>query len=270
MSTEHQRVNVVVGAGSGMGAAVARRLHGGRPLLLADRDLAAATVVADELGRGTRAVACDITDQADCDALAAMVPALGALVVTAGLSPTMATGERIFDVNLVGPARLLAALDVAVGDGTAAVLFSSIASYGPITTPELAAVLDDPLAPDLPGRLLAAGMDPADPGSAYGMSKVGVRRLVQRTAPSWSPRGARILSISPGIIDTPMGAQELAQQPVMGTMIDLVGRQGRAEEVAAVAAFLVSPAASFMTGSDVLVDGGFVALMAAAAAKAAS
>jgi NAD(P)-dependent dehydrogenase (short-subunit alcohol dehydrogenase family) len=85
--------------------------------------------------------------------------------------------------------------------------------------------------------------------------------LARKTAPAWSKRGARIISLSPGIIDTPMGRQELSQQPMMQGMIDAVGRMGTAEEVAAVAAFLVSPAASFVTGTDVLVDGGSVAIV---------
>jgi NAD(P)-dependent dehydrogenase (short-subunit alcohol dehydrogenase family) len=92
-----------------MGAAVAARLHGDRRLLLADRDLGAARRVADSLGAGVEAVACDVTDPVACDALAAQVPRLGALVVTAGLSPTMAAGEWIFAVNLVDGGVIAAA-----------------------------------------------------------------------------------------------------------------------------------------------------------------
>jgi NAD(P)-dependent dehydrogenase (short-subunit alcohol dehydrogenase family) len=253
------RVDVVVGAGSGMGAAAAAALRSGRNLVLADRDHAALERVGATFGERVECIVCDVTEPADVARLAARIPLLGSLVVTAGLSPTMADGERIFGVNLVGMARLLDALDASVTNGSAAVCFASIAGHGIAPPDEVVAVLDDPLAPAFLERLRDAGIDPTDPNAAYGLSKLGVIRLVRRLAAGWGRRGARVLSLSPGIIDTPMGRQELEQQPMMGPMIDLVGRMGRPDELAAVAAFLVSDGASFMNGCDVLVDGGFMA-----------
>jgi NAD(P)-dependent dehydrogenase (short-subunit alcohol dehydrogenase family) len=251
---------VVVGAGSGMGAAVARRLHGPQPMIVADVDAAAAARMAAELGGDVVAVQCDVTDPASCDALASKLDGLAVLVVTAGLSPTMADGPRILDVNLCGTVRLLQAVDATVGEGTVAVLFASSAAHGYTLPPELLSALDEPLAPDLVGRLQMAGLDPTVPEFAYPLSKHGVVRLVRRTAASWWGRGARIMSLSPGIIETPMGTREFERQPAMADMIEKVGRMGTADEVAAVVAFLVSGEASFMTGSDVLVDGGVVAM----------
>jgi NAD(P)-dependent dehydrogenase (short-subunit alcohol dehydrogenase family) len=251
---------VVVGAGSGMGAAVARRLQGPHPMIVADIDEAAAARTAAQLEGDVAVVRCDVTDQASCDALASRVASLAALVVTAGLSPTMADGAKILDANLCGTARLLQAVDAAVGEGTVAVLFASSAAHGYTLPPEVLAALDDPLAPDLVGRLQAAGFDPTVPELAYPLSKHGVVRLAQRSAESWWVRGARIMSLSPGIIETPMGDREFERQPVMADMVKKVGRMGTADEVAAVTAFLVSADASFMTGSDVLVDGGVVAM----------
>jgi NAD(P)-dependent dehydrogenase (short-subunit alcohol dehydrogenase family) len=251
---------VVVGAGSGMGAAVARRLHGPQPMIVADVDAAAAARMAAELGGDVVAVQCDVTDPASCDALASKLDGLAVLVVTAGLSPTMADGPRILDVNLCGTVRLLQAVDATVGEGTVAVLFASSAAHGYTLPPELLSALDEPLAPDLVGRLQMAGLDPTVPEFAYPLSKHGVVRLVRRTAASWWGRCARIMSLSPGIIETPMGTREFERQPAMADMIEKVGRMGTADEVAAVVAFLVSDDASFMTGSDVLVDGGVVAM----------
>ena len=176
--------------------------------------------------------------------------------MTAGLSPTMADAARIMEVNLVGVARLLAAFDARVGEGTAAAVFASMAAHIGFELPaEVLAVLDDPLAPDLAGRLQAVGFELSDPGLAYMLSKLGVVRLARRTAGEWWKRGARIVSVSPGIIHTPMGDQELEQQPMMAGTIATVGRMGTADEVAAVACFLVSDEASFVSGIDVLVDG---------------
>jgi len=243
-----------------MGAAVAAALGGDRPLVLADANISGAERVGSQLKRKAEWVKCDVTNPDDRDALAERVPALGSLVITAGLSPTMAPGERILEVNLIGMTQLLGRLDAAVGTGTAAVCFASIAGHGVEVSNEVAAILDDPLNPDLIDRLRAQGVDPSNAGTAYGLSKLGVIRLVRRLAQTWAPRGARILSLSPGIIDTPMGNQELQQQAGMQPMIDLVGRMGSAAELASVAAFLVSEGASFMNGCDVLVDGGFMAL----------
>jgi NAD(P)-dependent dehydrogenase (short-subunit alcohol dehydrogenase family) len=260
-------VDVVVGAASGMGAAVAEALvrAAQRPIVLADRDVPALRSVVEATSSGTatevRAVECDLTAPDTVADLAAGVPRLGSLIVTAGLSPTMADGERILAVNLVGMARLLDAFDPAVGEGSAVVCFASMAGHLVPPDANLDAALDEPLAPDLLDRLREAGVDPSEPGTAYGLSKRGVMRLVRRRSLAWGRRGGRINSISPGIIDTPMGRQELAQQPMMQPMIDAsaLGRAAAASEVASVAVFLCSTEASFVTGTDVLVDGGAMA-----------
>lgn len=251
-------VNVVIGAASGMGAAVARLLAPRGPLLLADRETDALAATARGLDGDVSTASCDITSQADVETLRDAAGRVGALVVTAGLSPTMAPGRLIHEVNLRGLERVVRAFESAVGAGSAAVCFSSIAGHIAPRNAALDPILDDPLSDGYFDGLRKQGFDPEIPGLAYALSKRGVLRLVRRHARAWGARGARLLSLSPGIIDTPMGRLENENQPMMAQMVETsaVGRMGRPEEVAQVAAFLVSDAASFMTGVDVLVDGG--------------
>jgi NAD(P)-dependent dehydrogenase (short-subunit alcohol dehydrogenase family) len=250
---------VVVGAASGMGAAVAERFAAeGYRVVLADRDASRLEALAAALG--AKAVVCDLTDEESAQRLADTAGETTALVVTAGLSPTMGSFRQIMDVNLAGMARVLRAFEPRMRGGGAVVCFASIAAHmAGSPAAEVLAALDDPDAPDLPGRMLAAGAVD-DPGSAYSLSKLGVLRLARRTGAAWAGHRVRVYSLSPGIIDTPMGRQELEQQPYMAEMIKMtpIPRQGRADEIAAVVSFLCSDAASYMTACDLLVDGGFV------------
>jgi NAD(P)-dependent dehydrogenase (short-subunit alcohol dehydrogenase family) len=209
-----------------MGRASARRFaSSGDTVVIADLDASAVDELAAELRAGGSTViglAFDMTDAAAVAGLAETLREAGtlrAVAHTAGLSPTMANWERVLSVNLVGSVLLLDALD--------------------------------PL-----DRANRAGID--DSGAAYGWSKWALRRLVVDRAPSWGERGARIVSLSPGIVDTPMGRRELEQQPAMPTIVELtpLRRMGHADEIAATIEFLCSEAASFITGTDLLVDGG--------------
>jgi NAD(P)-dependent dehydrogenase (short-subunit alcohol dehydrogenase family) len=252
--------------------ACARRLARDGPVLLAEFDparLERALASLSREGLQVEGIACDVSAATDVDALADAVRRRGAaraIVHTAGLSPMMASAERIYDVNLAGTARVTEALLPLTARGGACVCIASMAGYRGAreSAPELDAVLDTPLEGELLTRLAAITpatrpeLDASDPTTAYGLSKWGVQRLVRRMAHAWAVRGARIASLSPGIIDTPMGQFENERQPVMKQIAEKtpLGRMGRAEEIAAVAHFLCSDDASYVTGVDWLVDGG--------------
>ena len=176
----------------------------------------------------------------------------------------MADWRAVLTVDLVGTARLCAALSPLATAGTAIVCFASIAPLlAPYEPDEAAeAALADPLAPDFVDRLRAAvGSSIEHSGLAYMWAKRGVHRLVQREAVPLGRRGARICSVTPGIIDTPMGRQEAAARSTNDLLVSHtpLGREGHPEEVAAAVAFLLADEASFINGIDFPVDGGVIA-----------
>jgi NAD(P)-dependent dehydrogenase (short-subunit alcohol dehydrogenase family) len=266
----HAGCTVVTGAGAGIGAATARALGlDGRRLLLCDVNAQALGDTVRSLeaeGIGSVALTGDLTAKAHREALGDAVERVGGLAVlahVAGISGTMADARRILAVNLVATAQLLERLLPLSGEGTAAVCVASQAGHlvGRGMSPEIRAVIDDPLAQDFLPRLeAAAGPVATAPAGAYALSKWGVQRLVVARAPVWGRRGARLVSLSPGIVDTGMGRDELAAHgDAMKAILEKtpVGqRMGRPEELAAVIAFLCSDAASFVSGVDWLVDGG--------------
>lgn len=267
-------VVVVTGTG-GMGMAIARRLGTGRHLVLAeyaaDSLAEAARVLADE-GHTVHEVAIDISDAQAVRDLAAQAAGLGPLLTiahTAGVSPVQASPARIVAVDVLGTARLLDAFEPHARAGTVMICIASMAgSMTPLpreTELVLATTPTDQLA-DLPL------LDPEtiDPRAAYGIAKRANQVRVEAASVAWGRRGARVVSISPGIISTPMGQQELAgpSGDMMRHMIETsgTGRVGTPEDIAAAVEFLASPAASFITGTDLLVDGGVVAALRYAAA----
>jgi NAD(P)-dependent dehydrogenase (short-subunit alcohol dehydrogenase family) len=251
-----------------MGLACARRLAKRGPVLLAEFDEARLESALDTLRREAievEGIRCDVSCESDVRALAEALHQrgpLGSVVHTAGLSPMMAPADRIYDVNLTGTARISEAFRPLAERGSACVCISSMAGHTGerASSPEVDTILDTPLEGDLLVRLEAAGsgLSPGDSGVAYQLSKWGVQRLVRREARAWGGRSARIVSLSPGIIDTPMGQFENERQPIMKEIAENtpLARMGTADEIAAVAAFLCSQDAAYVTGVDWLVDGG--------------
>jgi NAD(P)-dependent dehydrogenase (short-subunit alcohol dehydrogenase family) len=258
-------VAIVTGAAGGMGSPSATRLAAqGWPLILCDiseERLEAIAATLRKPGQSIEILPGDIADSAFPAALLAMVGdrLIGALIHTAGLSPTMGDAAQILAVNYDATSRLVEAVRPRMLEGACAVLIASSSGYSAIS-PEIDAALD--AIP--PGGSAASLLKIAsNPGHAYSLSKRGVQRMVERRAMAFGERKARIMSISPGLIDTPMGRAEAKVHPIMAEMRSKtpLGRYGTGDEIASVAVFLCSPDASFVTGSDIKVDGGVLAMM---------
>jgi NAD(P)-dependent dehydrogenase (short-subunit alcohol dehydrogenase family) len=256
-------VVVVTGIG-GMGVVAARRLGNGRNLVIADFDGAklaaeAAALTAD--GFAVTPVEVDVSDRVSVKHLVDTVASLGTLRVlvhTAGLSPTMASGERVLQVDLLGTEYVLEAFTDLVAEGTVAVCIASMAGYISNLTSEQQAALIAADADDLLG--LVGPVDGLDFGATYSIAKRVNHLRVERYAGIWGPKGGRVVSISPGIISTPMSHKEIAEGSgeQMQGMLDMspVPRMGTAEDIGAAVQWLCGPEASFVTGCDLRVDGG--------------
>jgi NAD(P)-dependent dehydrogenase (short-subunit alcohol dehydrogenase family) len=259
-------IAVVTGAAGGMGAPSARQLFaaGFRRLLLCD-------VVADRLesvaaplraaGAEVAILAGDISAADYPDRLAAALgdQPIAAVIHTAGISPTMGDGPRILEVNLDATVRLVEVIRPRMAEGAAAVLFASMASHMPLGA-EIDAAAAAPLTPE---TLAALRKFSATAQAAYPISKRAVRALAAREATAFGARKARIVSLSPGLIDTGMGRAEFAAAAQTQVMLEKtpLQRLGDPEELASAAVFLCTPAASYITGCDLKVDGGTTAAL---------
>jgi NAD(P)-dependent dehydrogenase (short-subunit alcohol dehydrogenase family) len=259
-------VAIITGGAGGIGSACARKLvrEGWDDLLLCDVHAGRLAEVAGELrGLGAKVdvLAGDLAEPAWCDELLAALRGrpVSALIHTAGLSPTMADPARILAVNLEATVRLVDAVCEHMAEGSAAVLYASNSAYFPMP-PDAAAAFKASLPPGGAADLLHLA-----PTSeiAYPLSKLAVRELVRREAKRFGARGARLISVSPGAIDTAMTKAEVPNSEPAQRMIrdSAVGRIGRPEELAAVSVFLCSREASLCAGTDWLVDGGQTAAM---------
>jgi NAD(P)-dependent dehydrogenase (short-subunit alcohol dehydrogenase family) len=256
---------VITGAAGGMGSAVASQLCAeGWSLLLCDLDQLRLEETARPLrdkGAQIEILAGDIADHTFPSQLTGALGnrEIAALIHTAGLSPTMGDAARIFAVNYDATVRLVDVVLPRMAEGGCAVLISSSSAYL-LSSPEIDAALNALKSGEDSSALLKFATKPE---MAYPISKRAVIRLVAREASAFGRRKARIASISPGLIDTKMSRAEQAASSQMNAMLERtpLGRLGHADEIASVAVFLCSPAASYVSGCDIKVDGGMLAAL---------
>jgi NAD(P)-dependent dehydrogenase (short-subunit alcohol dehydrogenase family) len=262
-------VIVLIGAGS-IGQAVARRVSVGKHLLLADLrqvHVDAAAKVLSEAGFDVSTAIVDVSSRPSVHALVEMAAAIGAVtgvIHAAGVSPSQAAPATILKVDLYGTAVVLEEFGNVIARGGSAVVIASQSGHrlGALTAEQNKALATTPTDELLSLPMLQPDQI-TDPLHAYQVSKRGNSLRVMAEAVRWGKRGARVNTISPGIIITPLAKDELTGPRGEGyrRMIEVsaAGRAGTPDEVGTVGALLMGPDGGFITGSDILMDGGVTA-----------
>jgi NAD(P)-dependent dehydrogenase (short-subunit alcohol dehydrogenase family) len=259
-------VIVVIGAGS-IGQAIARRVGAGKHVLLADlrqENSDAAAKILSEAGFEVSTAIVDVISRESVHSLIEKAMKLGSisgLIHAAGVSPTQASPSTILKVDLYGTALVLEEFGNVMESGGSGLVIASQSGH---RLPALSPEQDEALATTPVEQLLSLSMlqpdQVKDSLHAYQLSKRGNSLRVMAEAVRWGKRGARINTISPGIIITPLAKDELAGPRGDGyrRMIaaSAAGRAGTPDEVGAVGALLMGPDGGFITGSDFLMDGG--------------
>ncbi len=262
-------VIVVIGAGS-IGQAIARRVSAGKKVVLADRRIENAEAAADifrNAGFEVSTAIVDVSSRESVHSLVETATAIGevtGLIHAAGVSPSQASPETILHVDLYGTAVILEEFGNVIAAGGSGIVISSQSGHrlGALTVVQDAALATTPT-----DELLALPMlqpaQVADSLPAYQVAKRANSLRVKAEAVRWGKRGARVNTISPGIVMTPLARDELTGPRAEGylRMIELcpVGRAGTPDEIGTLGALLMSRDGAFITGSDFLIDGGVTA-----------
>ena len=265
----NKEVVVLLGAGD-MGLAIIKRISAGKKILLADINEEKLVSLKKELTYSGYDVETKVTDAMNLDSIKSLAEKAASLgpvmyfIDTAGASPNQANPQHIIDLDLIGTSYAVDEFGKVMARGGVGLIISSMTGYmpSPLTkedenllrvTPtdelkELDCLSDDVI---------------VNSGVAYVVSKRANHLRVQyASANSWAERGARINTISPGIIVTPLAYDEFeANGEGYQAMIDVCGakRVGTSDEIAFASEFLLSQKAGFITGIDLLIDGGTIA-----------
>jgi NAD(P)-dependent dehydrogenase (short-subunit alcohol dehydrogenase family) len=262
-------VIVVLGAGS-IGLAIARRVGAGKHIILADirpeAAEAAAKILADA-GFVTSIATVDVSSRESVRALVTMATAIGEItgfIHAAGVSPSQASAATILAIDLYGTALVLREFGEVIASGGAGVVIASQSGHRlPALSPEQDAELAMTPVEELLSLPMLQPGKVKDPLHAYQISKRGNSLRVKAEAVNWAKRGARVNTISPGIIITPLASDELSGPRGDGyrRMIELspAQRAGTPDEVGTIGALLLGADGGFITGSDFLIDGGVTA-----------
>ena len=264
MSTISKNLIVITGGAGGIGQACARAFKN-QSLVITDygqESVDKTVAILTKEGFDVSGIACDITDKNDVEKLVNYVSEKGtfkALVHTAGVSGTVKDLNKVFTIDLVATELLVEAFYKVAGQDSVAVLLSSMMAHTVPANKEYDEALQNPQAPE--SFAMVSKFVNGNSDVMYNFAKRGVILLTHKHADKWGEKGARIVSVSPGVIETPMGLKAAEEHPERMEMIKQatpLKRNGKPEDVADVIHFLVSDTARFITSTDILVDGGVI------------
>ena len=263
-------VCVITGGGSGMGLETARNIDKNTILVLTGRTVAKlekAKELLEEEGHEVHLIACDVSKRRDVHELCLLADSLGTIktvIHAAGLSPTMGDPETIIMVNAVGTKNVNMEFSKYMNEGGVIVDIASSSAY------EAPAILvkhqiyeeaeykEEAFIKHMTGEAKLAGNDYNKAGMAYVMSKNFVVWYAQKCAHEYAKKGIRVVSVSPGLIETGMGTQEVEKSDFARKMIEqtCAGRMGKPEELGYAIATIADERNGYLCGIDVLIDGG--------------
>lgn len=263
MNTQKQSIVITGGAG-GIGTACAKTFKN-EHLIITDYSQDVVNKAVENLtkeGFNAIGIACDITDKNDVNKLKQFVAdngSLKALIHTAGVSGAVQDLKKVYTIDLVATEILVDAFYELATQNSVAVLLSSMMAYAVSPNEKYDAALSNPQESgsfETVSQFIDGSSD-----NMYNFAKRGVQLLVQKNVNKWGQKGARIVSVSPGVIETEMALKAAKDHPERMEMIKKatpMQRNGKPEDVADLINFLVSDKARFITGADVLIDGGVI------------
>ena len=256
-----KNVTVITGAGSGMGLEMAKIFGRQGPVVVCGRTLSKIEKAVEELkcmGVEAHGASCDVSDKASVDALAKMASSLGnirVVVNSAGVSPSSADSKTIYRINLLGTIHVAESFFPLMAEGSVLVNISSMAGH----MMPMNQAYSELFAIENTDELIETALKSFPENHAYSISKRFVIEYTKDLGAKFSKKKVRVVSISPGTFDTPM-LDTVRERDTTKQMIQMTpaGRTGDPVEIAHLAEFLVSDKATYITGTDVLIDGGYV------------
>jgi len=257
-----KKVHIITGGSSGIGLECAKRFTDGI-VVITGRNEEKLKIAKEELlkaGIEVEYKTSDVSNRDNIKELFDYAKSLGkvkTILNSAGVSGGSADAKLTFDIDLLGTENLILETANVMEEDTVLILISSMVGYLVPSNPEYDHYLENPSEEGAIDALVAVVQNKAD--LAYNFSKKGVHMLVKKFAPEFGKKGARIVSVSPGIIMTPMAEQAAADHPEQMNymkMMTPMGRNGSPDDIANAVLFLADDKASFITGTDLLVDGG--------------